>query len=518
MRQNKSSGKKNTGRLFGLLAGLMLAVLAGASSVSAATLSKVEGFLADAASVQGISLSWQPVTGADGYVISVGSAYSKTEITRTLDNRVTLDTIGEAPLSFGKIYTFYVQAYMTGEPEQGGALMPAENAADGNVDVSMQQTGIVMGPYSDPLEVTVSLDTPQSFAAEGLNYKTVQLTWESVEGAQGYLIYKSTRKNGPFQLISTRKKQTAVSYKDKKCTTGVVYYYKILSYSYQNGGRVLSGESEVVSGTTLLKAPKLTGVSLVDAQTAAVSWKKVAGAKGYFVYRATSKKGLYAKVAVVDGASTVSAQVTGHENGKKYFYKVCAFGNKKKKKTNSAFSNIKSLKFNLFASADETYMAKARRIFGSITYRKYQSEAEALSHQKTITIAVWDFAADGVTKVTKYKTLTVHENIAPTVQQIFKEIYEGEEQFPIKSIGGYSWRGVTSSSEHCEGLAIDINWEENYLIDNGTIITGKLYEPGVNPYSIPTDGEVARIMAKYGFRQGLWGNRCDYMHFSYFGT
>jgi hypothetical protein len=120
--------------------------------------------------------------------------------------------------------------------------------------------------------------------------------------------------------------------------------------------------------------------------------------------------------------------------------------------------------------------------------------------------------------VTKYRTLTVNEKIAPTVVQIFKEIYEGSEQFPIKNVGGYSWRGLTSRSEHCEGLAIDINWEENYLIDNGQILSGKLYEPGVNPYSIPTDGEVARIMRKYGFSQGLWGNRCDYMHFSYFGT
>jgi len=48
---------------------------------------------------------------------------------------------------------------------------------------------------------------------------------------------------------------------------------------------------------------------------------------------------------------------------------------------------------------------------------------------------------------------------------------------------------------------------------------GKDWKPGRYPYSIPKDGEVARILEKYGFSQGLWGkNNLDYMHFSYFGT
>ena len=197
-----------------------------------------------------------------------------------------------------------------------------------------------------------------------------------------------------------------------------------------------------------------------------------------------------------------------------------AYGNKKLKLTYSAYSNIKTATFNLLSFEGETYTQKCKRIFGTDSYRKYGSEAEAAANMTTVKIAVWDFAPDGVTKVTKYRYVTVHKNIAPTVEQIFKEIYEGTEQFPIKSIGGYSYRGASSSSEHCEGPAIDINWEENYMIDNGTILSGRLYQPGINPYSIPTNGEVARIMKKYGFSQGLWPykNRYDYMHFSYFGT
>ena len=101
---------------------------------------------------------------------------------------------------------------------------------------------------------------------------------------------------------------------------------------------------------------------------------------------------------------------------------------------------------------------------------------------------------------------------------IFKEIYEGKEKFPIKSVGGYSWRGNGSTSEHNQGTAIDINPNENYMIDDGRILAGSFWKPKKSKYSIPLNCETVRIMERYGFYRGFWGNRKDYMHFSYFGT
>ena len=86
-----------------------------------------------------------------------------------------------------------------------------------------------------------------------------------------------------------------------------------------------------------------------------------------------------------------------------------------------------------------------------------------------------------------------------------------------------SWSILTWSgrSEHSCGTAIDINPKENYYCDPmGNPLSGEYWKPGEDPYSIPLDGEVATIMAKYGFTQGVnWSNGFkDYMHFSYFGT
>ena len=79
----------------------------------------------------------------------------------------------------------------------------------------------------------------------------------------------------------------------------------------------------------------------------------------------------------------------------------------------------------------------------------------------SITFRVWDIGSNG-TKYTNRMTLKVHKNLAATVICIFEEIYNGQEKFPVHSLGGYSQGG---KSEHTIGCAIDINPNENYYCD-----------------------------------------------------
>lgn len=159
-------------------------------------------------------------------------------------------------------------------------------------------------------------------------------------------------------------------------------------------------------------------------------------------------------------------------------------------------------------------------VFGTDTDWQYQSNEEALQHMVWVTIPTWTLLNDG-TKAPSQQRLQVHEAIADTVVQIFTEIFEGNEQFPIKDVGCYSWRG-DGTSEHNWGLAIDINWNENYYINlNSGAQTGELWAPGENPYSIPADGDVVNTFHKYGFGwggDGWWSSVRDYMHFSFLST
>ena len=102
--------------------------------------------------------------------------------------------------------------------------------------------------------------------------------------------------------------------------------------------------------------------------------------------------------------------------------------------------------------------------------------------------------------------------------QVFEEIYNGKEKFPIKDVGAYAWRG--GRSEHNGGTAIDINYNENYCIYNDGTTIGAYWKPGVDVYSINPYGDVVNAFEKHGFTWGgdYWNNPRDYMHFSYLGT
>ena len=184
-----------------------------------------------------------------------------------------------------------------------------------------------------------------------------------------------------------------------------------------------------------------------------------------------------------------------------------------------------------FASANDTYAEKCMRVFGEVVsdprnyYAIYDENGNrigwdydrAKADMVSITVDTWDIDKNGE-KYTRQFTIHVHKNLADTYIQIFKEIYEGEEKFPIHYLWGYTASGY---SEHMLGTAVDINPNENYYYNPRTgQQVGDYWKPGEDPYSIPLDGEVATIFAKYGFRQGAYWNSGtkDYMHFSFFGT
>ena len=151
---------------------------------------------------------------------------------------------------------------------------------------------------------------------------------------------------------------------------------------------------------------------------------------------------------------------------------------------------------------------------------KYQTAEEAEANMVEISVPVWRLQEDG-TKTSGTAYLQVNSNLASIYEAIFEEIYNGDEQFPIKDVGCYSWR----TGEHSQGTAVDINWEENMeatINEDGSLTptTGSYWLPGEDPYSIPEGGDVYNAFISHGFLWGgnAWRSKRDYMHFSFFGT
>ena len=154
-------------------------------------------------------------------------------------------------------------------------------------------------------------------------------------------------------------------------------------------------------------------------------------------------------------------------------------------------------------------------------FGEFSTYEEAENNMTTIYIPVWQIKNGQ--KVSATMPLKLNSALADIVSDIFEEIYNDEEQFPINSIGCYTWRSQMSTgrlSEHNFGTAIDINPDQNYCLYNDGSKVGSYWKPGEDPYSIDPYGVVIRTFEKYGFTWGgdSWTNPKDHMHFSYLGT
>ena len=70
--------------------------------------------------------------------------------------------------------------------------------------------------------------------------RIVTLKWKKVAGANGYVVYRSTKKTSGFKAVKTIKKQRTITYKSKKLKKGKKYYFKVRAYRLVNGKRVYS--------------------------------------------------------------------------------------------------------------------------------------------------------------------------------------------------------------------------------------------------------------------------------------
>ena len=253
-------------------------------------------------------------------------------------------------------------------------------------------------------------------------------------------------------------------------------------------------------------------VVTVAADAQSIHWKQAADIDGYELYCAEKWDEKYYKlVRTIKDPTITSCTIKKRFPGIDYSYRIRTY------KTVDGIKEYGPWSADYFAPIN-----KYKVVYGKNTSSKqpgayYSSAAKAKKYMKTIRVKTWDFKnGKKGKKITRYWTITVHKNLASSVKKAFNEIYNGKEKFPIHSLNAQEFRG--GRTEHNDGTAIDINWEENYMISDGKIVAGKFWKPGKNPYSIPKNGEVAKIFRKYGFYQGDWGTKKDYMHFSYFAT
>ena len=149
-----------------------------------------------------------------------------------------------------------------------------------------------------------------------------------------------------------------------------------------------------------------------------------------------------------------------------------------------------------------------------------QTREQAESYLTTINVPIT--SKDG-TKGTR--GVKVHRAIA---QDVYNACVAAQNSgFKIYDIGGYRTFGTDTAgksgglsySQHCYGLAVDINPTENGQFKNGRATGNWFYDPGGNEYSIQANSILVTTFKSMGWGWGgEWNSSKDYMHFSFMGT
>ena len=75
--------------------------------------------------------------------------------------------------------------------------------------------------------------------------RKIKITWNAVKGSRGYVIYRSTSKNGNFKKIKVINGPVSRSWKNTRLKSKKKYYYKVRAYSVVNGKNVYGSYSAV---------------------------------------------------------------------------------------------------------------------------------------------------------------------------------------------------------------------------------------------------------------------------------
>ncbi|MCD8336167.1 MAG: hypothetical protein LUD18_02645, partial [Lachnospiraceae bacterium] len=265
----------------------MIWVEAYSGSVKSLAADKLEFYYLAAPSVtlsntdDAIRVSWQSVTGAEGYRV-----YRKTGSgSYTLVKTTTELSFTDSDLTGGSSYTYQVYAY-------------SDSGTSGG---STEKTAVYVAA---PVLQSVSI-------ANG----GVQVTWETATGATSYRVYYKRSSNSSYSSQTYTAGSGSTQSAVLGVSSGYTYDVYVKAYIDSTGGKASSTLS-----VEYLAAPVISSLSSTSSGIC-VTWGTVSGASGYKVYRKTGS-GSYTLVKTTTGLSFTDSGLTG---GNSYTYQVYAY-------------------------------------------------------------------------------------------------------------------------------------------------------------------------------------------------
>ena len=254
-----------------LLLSFSMTTFASAEGISVSSPS----FQAVSATSQSVRLSWK--TNDEVYCFKVYQLNSKTgkyeEIYKGRNTEITV-----SKLTPGTEYVFAIRAYII---------------ADGNT----YKSKLVK------LSCNTILDTVTGISQSETTSSSHRLTWKSVKGADGYMIYFYNTESKKYVSIGQTTKNTC---KLTKLSSAYAYTYKIRAFCLKkDSGKIYSKYSSAFSAVTLPATPALSASS-VTTNSFRLNWTHTDGSDGYRIYERDPKTKKYSLIAAVRGINSLS--------------------------------------------------------------------------------------------------------------------------------------------------------------------------------------------------------------------
>ncbi|HSK68888.1 MAG TPA: fibronectin type III domain-containing protein [Candidatus Limnocylindria bacterium] len=223
-----------------------------------------------------------------------------------------------------------ISHYFNGAPRGGAAIYTPNTAftagtlasAPGRYDAILRARDSFSDDSTYSVSVFVTLrPAPRNVKVGAVNGTSLKVTWDAVPGADGYEIWRSEFKAGPYALVRTT---TATSWSNTYLTPGKIYWYQVRSTNVLifSSSSVPSGQFSAPVGSIPLGKAAIQSATATGKDRVKLVITPVPGASGYQILVSPTAGGTY-KVLRRVSASTLT--ITGLTPNTAYYFKVQAY-------------------------------------------------------------------------------------------------------------------------------------------------------------------------------------------------
>ena len=290
------------------------------------------------------SATWDEVKAAMAVLKDAISKLEKAPVIIEVDKEALKAAIASAKALDGSSYTAESYAAVTAALRTAEAVLANAVATQENVDTAREalQKAIANlkkaetpAPSPNPTETKAQLAAPAVKSVKSVAAKTgsqVKITISKVANADSYTVYRKVGKKVTRVGITS-----GTSVQDKSPVSGKKASYYAVATS--KNAQFTSSEAGKAKTITLTKNTSKVSVKK-SGKYVTVRFSKVAGARGYLVYRSTKKNGTYTKLTKKPIKKLTYTDKKAKAK-KTYCYKVVTYG---KNKTYSAGKISKKIK------------------------------------------------------------------------------------------------------------------------------------------------------------------------------